>query len=85
MQRILQPNEKLYFSVPIGKERVEFNAQRVFNPQTAIDIFSELEIIDFVIVDINGYLNTIIKLSEFKPRDSGCECGLFVFQRPQHN
>ncbi len=30
LQRVLSPGGRLYFSVPVGRERVEFNAHRVF-------------------------------------------------------
>lgn len=33
MAALLQPNGTLYLSVPIGQERVEFNANRVFDPR----------------------------------------------------
>ncbi len=38
MARILRENGCLYLSVPVGIERVEFNANRVFDPQTIIDV-----------------------------------------------
>ena len=34
MKRVLKPGGRLYVSVPTGKERVEFNSQRVFHPDT---------------------------------------------------
>lgn len=36
MARILRRHGILYLSVPVGIERVEFNAQRVFNPNTIV-------------------------------------------------
>ena len=36
MARLLKPCGRLYISTPIGQERVEFNANRVFNPRTII-------------------------------------------------
>jgi SAM-dependent methyltransferase len=38
MARILCPGGIFYLSVPVGVERVEFNAQHVFNPKTIVDI-----------------------------------------------
>lgn len=38
MSRILCSGGVFYLSVPVGLERVEFNAQRVFNPKTIVDI-----------------------------------------------
>lgn len=37
----------LYISVPVGRERVEFNAHRVFYAQTIVDCFSQLQLIEF--------------------------------------
>lgn len=36
MSRMLKFNGKLYLSTPIGQERVEFNAHRVFDPKTIV-------------------------------------------------
>lgn len=41
IKRILQPGGKFYFSVPIGSQRIEFNAHRVFSVRYLIDLFSE--------------------------------------------
>ena len=38
MSQILCSGGVLYLSVPVGLERVEFNAQRVFNPRAIVDI-----------------------------------------------
>jgi SAM-dependent methyltransferase len=37
MARILRSGGVFYLSVPVGIERVEFNAQRVFNPKTIVE------------------------------------------------
>ena len=36
MIKLLKPGGVFYLSVPIGRERVEFNAHRVFNPQSLV-------------------------------------------------
>jgi len=36
MARILQPGGRFYLSVPVGKERVEFNAHRIFDPHALV-------------------------------------------------
>jgi len=36
MAQLLKPDGRFYLSTPIGKERVEFNANRVFDPRTII-------------------------------------------------
>lgn len=79
LQRVLAPGGKLYFSVPIGIERVEFNGQRVFNPKTIIDVFSELKLIEFAAVNESGNL---IDPAEWQDYCScSCACGLFCFEK----
>ena len=46
-QRVLAPGGRLYFSVPVGKiNKVCFNAHRVYVPQTIIDTFDEMDIVE---------------------------------------
>lgn len=47
IQRKLKNGGRLYISVPIGKERVEFNAHRVFYASTIIDSFHTLRLQEF--------------------------------------
>ena len=39
--RILKPDGLLYLSTPVGRERVEFNAHRIFSASTVLSWFSE--------------------------------------------
>lgn len=41
MAKILCQNGLFYLSVPIGKERVEFNAHRIFNPTSLVRLAAE--------------------------------------------
>ena len=38
---LIAPNGSLWLSVPIGLQRVEFNAHRVFDPHTILDFGTE--------------------------------------------
>lgn len=80
LQRVLAHGGKLYFSVPIGKERVEFNAHRVFNPFTVTEIFSSLALVEFAAVNEVGDLIDPAQPEDFKTIRSAC--GLFVFEKP---
>ena len=62
MARLVKPGGAFYLSVPIGIERVEFNAHRVSDPRTVIDLartnglsLSALTVVhsDGVVVKIN--------------------------------
>lgn len=41
MIRLLKPSGTFYLSVPVGQERVEFNAHRVFNPLTLVQLANQ--------------------------------------------
>lgn len=47
IQRKLKKGGRLYLSLPIGKERVEFNAHRVFYANTVKECFSQLQLNEF--------------------------------------
>jgi hypothetical protein len=79
LQRILALGGRLYFSVPIGKERVEFNAHRVFNPLTVTEAFSSLSLIAFAAINETGDLIDPARPEDFKTVRSAC--GLFVFEK----
>ncbi len=41
MVRIIRPLGTFYLAVPVGQERVEFNAHRVFNPQALVQLATD--------------------------------------------
>lgn len=47
LQKKIKKGGRLYLSVPVGRERVEFNAHRVFYAQTIADAFSDLTLKEF--------------------------------------
>lgn len=47
IQRKMKQGGRLYLSLPVGKERVEFNAHRVFYAKTIIDCFSSLTLEEY--------------------------------------
>jgi hypothetical protein len=77
LSRVLSKNGNLYLGVPIGKERVEFNAHRIFNPFTIIELFPTLELIEFKAVDDEGNFVNNAVIGDFI--ESNYACGLFHF------
>jgi SAM-dependent methyltransferase len=78
--RVLAPGGRLYISVPTGRERVCFNAHRVFSPAALKAMFAPLECLAFALVDDAG---------RFHPQGdeafaAGLEygCGMYVFGKP---
>ncbi len=79
LARVLKPGGRLYFSVPIGRERVEFNAHRVFAPQTILREFSQLRLVSFAGVDDAGDFKPDAKPDDFS--GARFSCGLFEFTK----
>jgi SAM-dependent methyltransferase len=77
MQRVLRPGGRLYFSVPLGAERLEFNAQRVFNPETILATFNGLHLLSFAAVDDAGRFHSDADPKMFA--HSRYACGMFEF------
>ena len=82
---ILKPGGTLYFSAPIGPERVDFNACRVLDVRTilslAVDAF---ELVAFAYVDDAGDFHDDVELTASLIADNcGCDygCGIFEFRR----
>lgn len=80
--KILQTGGKFYFSVPIGKQRIEFNAHRVFSVRFLLDLFNNNFILNsFSFVDDNGSFNENVELTEIKiDRNFGCYYGCGIFE-----
>ena len=92
-QRVLKPGGKLYFSVPVGqKNKVCFNAHRVYIPQIIIDTLDQCEILEMSFIQNfdtkmcmwreNGHLKIDEKMLQAIPdySNSGLT-GLFEFRK----
>lgn len=79
---LLKPGGKLYFSVPMGPQRVEFNAHRVFSAAFLLDLFKERYRVDrFSYVDDAGNLHEDIPLEEKSIRGNfGCYYGCGILE-----
>jgi hypothetical protein len=79
LARVLMPGGRLYFSVPIGQQRVQFNSQRIFNPLTIIEVFKDLKLVSFSAVDDIGAFIENARPEEFTKLN--CGCGMFEFTK----
>ncbi len=79
LQRVLAPGGRLYFSVPIGREHLAFNAQRVFAPSTILRSFTRLSLRSASVVDESGRLCEDADPLDFE--DVRRACGLFEWER----
>jgi len=79
LQRVLGSGGLLYFSLPVGRPRVCFNAHRVHTPRQILGYVSELELEEFSLVGDDFRLVYDADLDAAAALEYGC--GLFVFRR----
>ena len=81
-QRVLKPGGRLYFSVPIGREKVYFNSHRIFNPFTIVKTFAGLELLSFSAINDKGAFlpSPLADIGDYVNANNSC--GLFEFTKP---
>lgn len=80
IQKKLKKGGRLYISLPIGKERVEFNAHRVFYASTIIDCFHMLHLEEFSCTS-QGEIEYDVDIHKYDcdPHNGEWRYGLFSF------
>jgi len=78
LQRALSKNGVLFVGVPVGSERLCFDAHRIFDPSTIVNGFSGLKLEEFSLID--DAADKIIYNATFDmARNCRYGCGLFKF------
>lgn len=82
LYRILKKGGKLYFSVPIGPQRIEFNAHRVFSIGYLLECFAgKYQIDQFSFVDDQGDLHENASITDASVKHNfGCAYGCGIFE-----
>lgn len=80
--KLLKPRGKFYFSVPIGPQRIVFNAHRVFCLEHLLELFDGRFRIDgFSFVDDKGDLHESVELTDREiATNFGCTGGCGIFE-----
>jgi SAM-dependent methyltransferase len=78
--RVLKPGGILLIGTPVGRERLCFDAHRIFDPATVVEMFHGLQMEEFSLVNDEG-LEIILNTSFEKARRCSYGCGLFVFRK----
>ena len=82
IQRVVRPGGYIYISLPIGKERVCFNAQRVFNTNTIVEEFKSCHLEEYSVIDLTEDPVLIINCDLKKYNDAETsQMGLFCFRK----
>lgn len=80
LYKILKKGGKLYFSVPIGPQRIEFDAHRVFSINYLLELFENKYQIDhFSYVDDDGILHSNVTMTDVN-ENFGCKFGCGIFE-----
>ena len=78
MVRVLRPGGALLLGTPVGRERLFFDAHRVFDPRTVVEAFGGLGLRSFSLIDdAGGAIRPDASFEEARRCVYGC--GLFVF------
>jgi hypothetical protein len=81
LHSILKKGGKFYLSVPIGPQRIEFNAHRVFSVSYLLEYFAgKFNVDQFSFVDDQGNLHEDVRITEANAENNfGClgGCGIF--------
>lgn len=82
LARLLRVGGRLYLSVPIGPQRIEFNAHRVFSVRHVLDILQpNFRVDNFSYVDDSGDLHEDAALTAHAAENSfGCVYGCGIFE-----
>ena len=79
LQRIVRPQGRLFLSLPIGRERVCFNAHRVHAPASVLKMFGQMRLMEFSYVDDAGQYHAGAQIEAASQLEYGC--GLFQFEK----
>lgn len=78
--RVAKPGANVFISVPVGRERVCFNAHRVFNPKSVLYTFHGLDLHQFSTVTDDGQYFERVGTGMVSKEEYAL--GLFWFKKP---
>jgi SAM-dependent methyltransferase len=80
LSRCLAGGGNLYFSLPVGKPRLCFNAHRIHSPCQILDYFSTLKLVEFSSYDDQKCFVENADMDSFE--NAKYACGMFHFTKP---
>jgi SAM-dependent methyltransferase len=79
LQRVVSHGGSLLLSMPIGRERICFNAHRVHDANSVLKLFPQMKLMEFSYVDDAGQYNEYRSVEDAMKLEYGC--GLFRFEK----
>ena len=77
LQRVLSKDGYFVFVTPVGKPKIEFNAHRIYSYEMILDMFNELELLEFSLVTDSGDFIENANPDIVREQKYGCGCFLF--------
>jgi hypothetical protein len=77
ISRVMTAGGNLFVSFPVGRERIEFNSQRVLDPEHVLSLFPDHHLVEFSIVNDKKKFVRNANLSDVKNYEYAC--GLYHF------
>jgi SAM-dependent methyltransferase len=82
LSRVVAPNGRLLFVVPVGRPRICFNAHRIYSYEQIIAAFSGLELVEFRLVPDRPQDGGLIEATPQVVAAQEYGCGCFCFRKP---
>ena len=85
LSRVLAVNGQLLIALPVGRSRVAFNAHRIYSHEQVLDLFKELELVEFSLIPDGSVENGLIPSPSSELINSqsyGCGCYVFTKRMP---
>ena len=82
IHKILKRNGKFYFSVPLGRQKVDFHAHRIFSLRYLLEMINPFyEIVNFSYIDDNNIFYKDVNISEeIIANNCNCKFGCAIFE-----
>jgi SAM-dependent methyltransferase len=82
LMRVLAPGGNLLIAVPVGRERVQFNAHRIYDFTVFRSYFANLELVEFALIPDEPRDGLIYDSAPELVRTQSYGCGCFWFRKP---
>jgi hypothetical protein len=77
LKRITMPEGDILFVTPVGKQRIEFNGQRVYSYQLILQLFQGCRLEEFSLIPDKGGIIINADPSLIDQQNYGCGCFWF--------
>lgn len=79
LSRVLATNGNLFFVVPVGQPRIEYNAHRIYSYEQIVSYFPKLSLKEFTLIpENNGDIVPFASKEQADKERYGCGCFWFV-------